>query len=70
MRRALLVIIVLVLGAFACMPPPAAALDLDGLDSCALAAWAGWHHPGLNAACLAEIIFTLVAEGQLSPEYL
>ncbi|MFH0777344.1 MAG: hypothetical protein V2A71_01810 [Candidatus Eisenbacteria bacterium] len=38
----------------ALVPTPAAAID-----SCELAAAAGWHHPGLNTWCFYDILIRL-----------
>ena len=35
----------------------AAPAPVDAIDWCEAAAWAGWHHHGLNGACLVQIAF-------------
>lgn len=32
-------------------------------NSCDRAAWAGWHHPGLNNACFMEIMADIIGGG-------
>ena len=32
---------------------------VDAIDWCEAAAWAGWHHHGLNGACLVQLVFEL-----------
>ena len=35
----------------------AAPAPVEAIDWCEAAAWAGWHHHGLNGACLVQIAF-------------
>ena len=65
MKKVLLVVMLLVLAVYALAVSPA---PTAAFDSCALAASAGWHHPGLNGWCITDIVMQLIHDGVLNPE--
>jgi len=49
--------IVLVCAVVLMLTMAAAPAPVEAIDWCEAAAWAGWHHHGLNGACLVQLMF-------------